>query len=228
MKYLILIFFVNILVFTACKSKEIKSTSFWVNSKYANCEDKAGNKCLEIQRGDTVIWGNWELLNSEIIGFNYEEGYIYKITVIADENNPQDKENDQSIMKYELIEINQKIKDEKLIFNELWYLDQITKNSITFVMDSIQHKPFISFNLKEKRATGSDGCNNFMTSIISLNFNQLQFGSIAGTKKFCDSMAYSGAFLLVLPMVTEWKIDSSKLVFLNSDGKYLMKFQKQD
>ncbi len=35
--------------------------------------------CLQIQKGDSLNWGNWKTLYSPIVGFEFEPGYICKL-----------------------------------------------------------------------------------------------------------------------------------------------------
>lgn len=87
----IILFLTLILVLSACENNTestIEKTLF-VASKKVDCIGIAPQKCLLIRENDTQ---NWQYFYDAIAGFEYEEGFEYKIIVSESEieNPPQD------------------------------------------------------------------------------------------------------------------------------------------
>ncbi|UJH91031.1 DUF4377 domain-containing protein [Antarcticibacterium sp. 1MA-6-2] len=95
---------------TADVGEEIKMR---VNSSTVNCEGLMEGECLLIQQGEKIDSEDWEYFyfKDDIVGFNYEPGFIYDIIVkrIPVANPPQDV----SSFKYELVKILSKARDEQ-------------------------------------------------------------------------------------------------------------------
>ena len=78
-----------------------------IASKQVDCVGVAPQKCYLVKRTNEK---SWSYFYSAIIGFTYEEGFEYKITVLKTQiANPMQ---DASSIEYELIEIISKIKKE--------------------------------------------------------------------------------------------------------------------
>ncbi len=95
MKKGITVLFFAALLLVACKSsKNASSTnknatldsssnvttieSWIVSNTKVSCTEGAVDQCLQIKKGSN---STYEILNSEIVGFNYEPGYKYQLEV---------------------------------------------------------------------------------------------------------------------------------------------------
>lgn len=107
----IIYFFLTTLIFlTGCSKKDEYSEEIYLMVDYKYKETPSGiypDKSLNVKlEGDDENW--FTLYNNEILGFEYEEGYTYKLLVKKTilKNPPQDG----SVDKYELIKVIDKIK----------------------------------------------------------------------------------------------------------------------
>lgn len=74
--------------------------------------------------------------------------------------------------------------------------------------------------------TGSTGCNRFMGT-YNRQGNNIHFGKIAATRRFCAEIAeLETAFLVMLEKVTAYEFKGDRLVFL-ADGKIIAEWEKQ-
>lgn len=90
------------------KFKAVELTNFWVNSQQIDCVGVGPMKCLQIQKGETYQPDTWELFYANIKGFNYEEGYIYKLLVKEEQLAAQNVPADGSSISYVLVEMVEK------------------------------------------------------------------------------------------------------------------------
>lgn len=92
---------------TASNTQEIQLR---VNSHTIPCTGESEGECLLIQEGGAIGSNEWELFyfKDDIIGFDYEPGFIYLLTVKKStiENPPADG----SSIRYELVKVNSKEK----------------------------------------------------------------------------------------------------------------------
>jgi hypothetical protein len=57
-----------------------------INSSRADCNGYSGNThCFMVQKGASIGMDHWEMLREPIEGLNYEEGFVYDITVKIEE-----------------------------------------------------------------------------------------------------------------------------------------------
>ena len=69
--------------------------------------------CLEVQNNETIDPQGWELFYSQIEGFKYQPGYLYRITVAISDREPP-LPADVSAKTYELVEVLSKSPDPAL------------------------------------------------------------------------------------------------------------------
>ena len=75
-----------------------------VQSSQTDCDGvEGGQLCYVVQKESSIGKENWETLEQQIEGFNYEVGYVYDITVrIEKMENPAEN---QSPFRYILVEV---------------------------------------------------------------------------------------------------------------------------
>lgn len=105
-KYIILIF-TCVLFISSCENSENNFTqekTFIVASKKVDCQGEGVQKCYLIKEKETQ---NWQFFYSNIIGFNYVEGFEYELVISEKEisNPPQDA----SSIEYILLKVISKI-----------------------------------------------------------------------------------------------------------------------
>jgi heat shock protein HslJ len=216
------------LILTACKSlgsddENIKT--YWVNSARVPCVGVAPMDCLQIRRaGDP----NWQLFYSQIEGFDYRPGYLYKIQVLEEKLAPQKIPADGNSIKYTLVSVIEKKSDVRLRLNDIWVLEKIegrriSKEELTPPMQ----RPYVEFHIRDNRYLGNDGCNNFRGQIEAVGEKALHLSPAAGTKMSCGNLTLPTTFLQLLSRVDQYQAAGGFLVLLEGEAE-LMKFRKTD
>ncbi len=96
------------LLLVSCgKTSTDDSQIYWVNSERVQCVGVGPMECLQVKRSEE---GTWQNFYSNIEGFDFEPGFIYKISVRETEIPPDQVPADASSIRYELIEIIEKEK----------------------------------------------------------------------------------------------------------------------
>lgn len=86
----------------AVKATELEDiVTYYVASEKADCQTMIKTKCLQIKENEA---DDWEFFSSTIEGFNYEQGYEYKIEVRKEpiENPPADASSIRYILVKEI------------------------------------------------------------------------------------------------------------------------------
>ena len=112
----ILIFLAAIMLFATYCNKDEESTSIcdecdgilseeetmWVNSELNYCNGESGEKCLMVQYETVVNENEWEVFEEDICGFDFVEGYLYRLELkIAEEKDASGNK----VKKYCLIRV---------------------------------------------------------------------------------------------------------------------------
>src|SRR5690606_35843950 len=110
-----------------------------VASTKANCTGVAPQKCLQIKEiGQT----DWSFLYQAIEGFDYVEGFYYKLKVeVSEVENP---EADASSLHYKLIEIIEKSKTPFNLDQGSWMVTRLKDK------DSFGRNPMIKIDLSQQ------------------------------------------------------------------------------
>ncbi len=227
MKY----YFILAVIFTlfSCTSNRANlpgNSVYWVNSSKVPCTGAGNMQCLVVQKGESINPENWKSFYANIEGFEFEPGYIYKLIVHEEKLNKENVPADASSVKYSLVEVLEKKQDMRLRINDIWVLTSIEGETIQSSQKG--ETPRIEFNVAKMRVSGNDGCNNFTGSIKKLDTGAIEFGPLAGTRKFCQNMAIPDRFNKVLNKTTGYKIENMQLTLTDKSGKALLVFKKID
>ncbi|MFT3793250.1 META domain-containing protein [Flavobacterium sp.] len=109
---------------------------------------------------------------------------------------------------------------------ELTYMTR-TRQEVNYLYPD--KKPFLSFNTKESKVSGSTGCNSFTGSISSMSDGEIRFDAenLAMTKMFCEGEG-EGVFLQNMKMVDKFNFsDDGKTLHLISGDIDAMRFTKR-
>jgi heat shock protein HslJ len=224
-----LAFAVLFMSFTFQKTGTVKPQIYWVNSIKVTCTGVAPMKCLQVQKSKTIKKGKWQNFYSVIEGFNFETGYIYKISVKEEKIDTAKLPADGSTNKYTLVEILEKKPDPKFRIHDIWALEAISGLNIEKPNENdLMHNPSIEINLTEMRIMGTDGCNNFRGSIKAIEDDELKFGPVAATMKMCPDMEISDKFNTAINKVGKYRIENLKLYLYDEKGTELLRFKKVD
>lgn len=216
------------LVLLGCNSHRNKMNTaleYWVNSYKVPCEGVAPMHCLQVSNERN---GEWKNFFSNIKGFDYEPGYLYKIRVNEEVLKADEVPADASSVKYTLISILEKKFDKRLLLNDIWALQRIVGNIIDWKNNNApEESPYIEVNLVSNRVLGSDGCNTIRSSLVEFDDYKISFAPFLSTKMACENRAVSTAFVKNLGEVDEYEIKEKQLV-LSSGGRELLSFKKVD
>ncbi|HPE82982.1 MAG: DUF4377 domain-containing protein [Aequorivita sp.] len=226
MKFILAIFFSAIALNTCEKNSTEKAeeTILYVNSSKVDCTGVGKMKCLQTQESVTLKPNDWKNFYGNIEGFEFEPGYIYKLAVKKEKLDPATVPADASTLKYSLVKVIEKNKDEKMRLNDTWALKSINNEAID--SETFQKQPILEIQLNKMKIFGNDGCNNMFGSIKSLNENNITFGALGGTKMACPNMEISSKYTSVLGKTKTYKIDDLQLYFYDADGNELLRFEK--
>lgn len=201
------------------------TVTYWVNSYRTPCVGVAPMECLQIRRGTTEAW---ELFYSEIEGFDYEPGYLYRIRVREEKLDPALVPADASSIKFTLVSVEEKVPDPKLRINDIWVLQELEGREVTQeALSERLKRPYIEFHLQDSRYMGTDGCNTFRGAIASLGEKELTLGPAMSTRMSCGDMSIPNTFLELLSRVDTYKVGEGRLILIDGDTE-LLTFRKTD
>jgi len=201
------------LFFIACGTSRNTATMI-VASKQGNCQGEIIQKCYLIK---TQEHQKWEFFYDEIQGFDYKEGYEYKIKVAIKKNEKLPQET--SDMQYKLLKIiSKKPMSKGLSLYNTWILstfgDESNMNS------SINKNSYITLIEESNRFNGNGGCNR-ISGKVSIAENKIDFKNIMSTKMACENLKQETTFVNALERVTDFKIVGCEL-FLYEKGKKVL------
>jgi len=212
-----------VLLLFSCGGGEKDIHTYWINSYTVPCEGAGLIQCLQFQKAEDMLHGEWENMADHIEGFDYVAGYLYKLKVkevaLAQEGA------DGSKIKYELFSVEEKLDDPVLGLHSIWEVETI--NGEAFEVERGNEIPRIDVNVRANSITGTDGCNFFNGSFKKLTSEQLELNPMAQTKKACADMPYSDAFMQALLSATSFSAsaDNQSLTLLAGD-KNVLEFKR--
>ena len=206
------------LTITFCSAKGTKT--FYVSDRKIAC---AGTyECIQVREKSNA---QWRVFSDTIQGFNYEEGFEYKISV--EEVPTENKLNGMYEEKYKLLKIIAKKKtdfkpSEKLPFKK-WVLKAMNDGNRNLGLSDTS--VFIEFNLKTGKARGRALCNNFTTS-FSCQGSNISITDLTSTKMMCKGEKFEGVIFGFYKKATTFKIQGNTLR-LNQPGGEFLEFEAQ-
>ncbi|MCE4564288.1 META domain-containing protein [Maribellus sp. CM-23] len=221
-----LITFGIILLFTACSTlKSGNGSIYWVNSYEVDCVGVGPMKCLQVQKGKQLNKNEWQNFYTQIEGFEYEPGYVYKLRI--KEEKLKNVPADASSIKYILEEVIEKKEDPRWNLNGNW--DALKINGSIIKLPRIRGAgtiPQLNIDMLEGRISGTDGCNNFTGTLQQITDNEINMGPLAQTRKMCPDMTIATAFMEALNKATHYTVFDTKLVLKDAAGNELLEFTK--
>lgn len=177
----------------------------------ADCVGVAPQKCLQIKEAGNP--DGWTYFYNAIEGFDYEEGYFYKIKVAVTtvENPPADG----SSLRYELIEVLGQSKAPLVLDESSWLVTRLMD------MDSFGRNPFIKVDLAQNTINGNTSCNRFSAK-IDVSDNKVKISEVASTEMACRDTPVENAFLEALQNVASYTLHGDKLQFLDKNKALLI------
>jgi heat shock protein HslJ len=233
MKTQLLLFSLLILGMISCKTATKNNTlntvekTFWINSAKLPCQGVGPMSCLQVQDGEKIEEGRWQNFFSNIEGFEYEPGNIYRI-VVAVEQLPPPIPADASSLRYRLVKVISKTADKTLAITDIWLVEKVGEyekpkgmgdKSLTF-----------EFNASERRMFGFSGCNTLRGPITKLTETELEFGNLASTMMACGqaNMELERAVSNAFSQTKKYKRDGMLLTLIGAGNEVLMVLRKVD
>lgn len=99
--------------------------------------------------------------------------------------------------------------------NGSWQLEYITGPRIAFEGLYPEAKPVLTFNLPDTMVAGNGSCNNF-SGPVTIKDNNITFGNMMSTKKFCGGDGET-TFFKTLQGVNRYNVNGNKLTFFRGD-----------
>jgi heat shock protein HslJ len=215
------------LLLTKCSSTNIahQDNIYWIHSAKVDCIGVEKRVCLQIQKGDELNINNeWNLFYSQIIGFDYQPGFIYKLNIKEDIiENPAA---DGSSIKYKLLEVLEKNEDTRYRIHDIYILKSINGKEPDF--SSFNKQPNLEINITKMMIYGNNGCNNYAGAIKAMNRNKISFGPLRETKMMCQNMEVPMQFSQAISNIESFKKDKEGLHFINKLGVTLLTFTKAE
>lgn len=226
----ILLFFISAIALNTCQNEtkeKMPETILFINSAKVDCSRVGKMKCLQIQEYDTVTNG-WKNFYGNIQGFEYEPGYIYKISVKKEELDPATVPADASSIKYSLVEIIEKYIDMKLALDKVWIAKSINEKLVDIPQDADKDNDLVlSIDTVEMKILGYDGCNNFHGNFELLD-NSISFQSIGSTEMMCSNMELPSSYMTALENTKTFKLEDENLFFYDTNEKEILRFAKAE
>ncbi len=217
-----------VLLLSACSTSK-KGVVYWVNSYKGNCVGVGPQKCLLVQKSDTLSDIGWQNFYAPIDGFQPEPGFLYKIKVKEEKIDAAKVPADASSIRYTMVKVLEKTADPKLLLNDIWVLTSLNGKTVELAKKGERRRDIqIEFQLSEQRVMGTDGCNRFTGSIKTVGEKTLQMGALASTRRMCIDMALASQFNKAINNVQSYTIKDLQLVLFDKDGTELMRFKKID
>ena len=199
---------------------------YWVNSYRVECTGEGLMSCLQVQKGETLQHDQWLYFYSQIDGFDYEPGYIYRILVEETKLDPEKVPADGSSIHYRLITVQDKYPDPRLRINDLWALTFM--EGMAYEAAMFTEQPMLAFSVAQNRVTGTDGCNQLNATLEVLTEEALKLGPAATTRRACPVMENSDRFIQLLTQIRTYDIEEMTLTLKDEQNEALLQFKKVD
>ena len=175
-------------------------------------------ECIQIKEKASVPWRNY---SDTIEGFNYEEGYEYKISV-----QPLQTKNTLSGLfeeKYKLVKVISKKKTsynpaEKLT-GKKWVLRSMYDTNRTMTVHDTT--AYIEFDLKAGKASGHAVCNTFTTEFTA-DAKSISITNIGQTKMACKGEVLEKIIFDFCRKATTYTLADGMLTLLQPGGSNLV------
>lgn len=195
-------------LFLSCSNDNEKI--IYVSDAMVNCTGVSPQKCLQIKENEKA---NWSSFYGKIEGFDYEEGYNYKLKVEVStiEHPPADG----ASKKYILLEVLDKTKAPVSLASGSWMVTKIKDKS------DFERNPTITLTLSQGQIHGSTSCNKFFGN-VDLENNSFKVNTIGATKMMCADMGTEQLFLETLGEIVSYKIENDILKLMSANKTVVM------
>ncbi len=197
------------LMLNSCSENKI----IYIAPAMHDCEEGDEKKCLQFKENKE---DDWQLFNGDIDGFNYKEGFLYKIEVKISKAKGSSKEDEQ--LTFELVQIIYQESSKQAVLPNVSIEGQWTVKRLSGV-DTLEKEPTLSF--KDGQISGNAGCNNYSAS-CNIEGNSLAIGLAMATKMYCTNMTIEKAFFDCLKKAKTFKKEGKVLFIYDGNGDELL------
>ena len=178
------------------------------------CVGVGPQECMLIREDPA---GDWTMFYDRIQGFDYEEGFDYRLRVVEEavENPPADA----SSIRWTLVEVEEKTRSlegsnwvlESLLGGEAGLTSPLPDSTVTAIF-------------REDQVQGNAGCNSYFGS-YELDGDRITFGPVGMTEMYCqpeELMEQEGAYLSGLSSAAAYQIVDDQLQIIDGDGTVVL------
>lgn len=196
-----------------------QSKTIWISGYKAICQvPEHKMACLQFSDDNNLRKDKWETFHGTIQGFNFQNGYLQKIIIIAEKKPTSESDSDQIALKYKLKKVLKKKKDKRVRMQDYWTLDKIKHGKL----EKTTELSYLFFDLNKKTFSGSNGCNNFFGNIKNIGLNAIELERIFTTVRGCDDNV--NQFNSVFNSITAYEIKNHHLNFLDASKNKVISF----
>ncbi len=219
-----LVFLAALLSFlTACSTPKNSATTqeevYWVSGEKAPCSAGAGKQqCLQVYKGEDLKNANWEYFYAPIEGFEFEEGYLKKIIVTAEELEAEEVPADASSIRYTLVEELEKQVDYTSATAGNWTLATINNQPINRMVPL----PTLTLDRTNMQVSGSG--NNYSGTIKRLTPTSIDLSPLLLTRKACANKNIEADYAQAMEQIETYTIEDEQLIFYDKEGARILSF----
>jgi len=202
-----------------------EETIIWVNSYQTDCRHDKTLHCFLIQRGHGYHEAEWEHYNGMISGFNFEQGFLYKLSI--EEESLRDQQFPDSVnVSYALVEVLLKLRDDKLMMSNVWILTGMDGNEYEYQGTGLG--AYMDIHVSDMNLSGHAPCNKFSGKLKYLDTVRVDFEKIISTRMHCPEMEDEQKYLQSLEQTEQYRIDSNILILFGNSGVELLRFKSME
>lgn len=215
-------------ILTSCSEMAQEEKTLWISSQKVDCVGVAPMKCMQVKEAEDA---EWTLFYDQIVGFDYEEGFNYKVRVnVTERENPPA---DASSLVYTLVEVVSKdaVAADRTpmppargdLYDREWRLRMIMEGGEATRIGNDQEVT-LTISSETSGISGKAACNNYFggTQIDGTTMRVMKIGS---TRKMCadeELMNLERRYLTLLENVNQISPNrSSFLTLLTNTGAEL-------
>jgi len=180
------------------------------------------------------IEDNWILSTENIIGFDYQPGYQYRVKVKGDK-----VEDELGIRRkvYKVVEVLEKVDKKKGKTTASQNKSNSTRDAFSLIEFTSNQSEIgipdeeitMIWNKAKSEISGFAGCNSYYGSINIYKEDSVAIGPLGATKKMCADKsvaAFESDFLKALESTTQLRINEERLILSNASNTTIT-FQKK-
>jgi hypothetical protein len=214
---------------TPTEDKDAKEAIYHVNSYRVPCVGVAPMQCLQVRRGDSPT-EEWQFFYSQIRGFDYQPGYLYRLRVLETPLPPEQVPADASSIRYDLIEVLEKTPDPRLAIHDTWALVELGRaEAADLASESPGKRPYVEFNVTRREYLGEAGCGSFSGEILTIGEGEIRLGpATVESEEPCPGGGLRARWPDALEQAATWRRDGLFLELADTHGATLLRLRKID